>query len=177
MLLLIISLISAVFAVVLEYEDALHKSVKPRYIINGLFIIIGIAVFFIYREYWYSYTFLIPAGFIYTLISFIYLEVISVRLRLNHFSVHLIMIIIMAAISRTGLIEAMYMLMVFIFSYIFFSVIIKKFLKSIKQKTENIKSLFELLRIVNGIYLFIVSLIFTTNRIHFLERIAQFLFD
>jgi len=176
-LLHIIAIGSALFAALLEKDDFLSKEIKSKTSVSSLFILVGIAVYILFFNYWYSLSLLISSGLIYLVVSLIYLDVFGNKHRLNHFAVLLIMVFILTAISRIPLSNAIYVPITFIFTNQGFTFSLKKLLNNSAKSTENVKQTLELIRVLNGILLLIIGLIFATNRITFLERIAQYLFN
>jgi len=176
LLLILLALFSAFFAVILEKEELSLENKTSRYLTHLIFIALGMLVFVLY--YWNSGSLLliITAGIIYILISLIYLDIFANKYFFNHFSIHLILNFILNAIVNISWYSAILILLIFIMTYLGLFYMLNRLINDKLNQSDNIKQLFELGRILNGIYLLIIGVIMATDRIEFLEKLARYLF-
>lgn len=176
LLLILLALLSGSFVVILEKEELFPVEKKSRYMTSLIFTVLGIAIFILFHWNSNSLILIITAGIIYIFISLIYLDIFAKQYFLNHFFIHLILIFILSALNNISLNFTILIILIFISIRSGLFYLLGRLIKDSLNQRDNTGQLFELGRILNGIYLLIIGIILATDRIEFLEKMAQYLF-
>ena len=175
-ILIIIAVFSASFTTILEKEDLLLRRSKPTYLFSWISVLLAVCAFILFYNYPETTIFIIPAGIIYLGTSLIYMEVWARHYRLNHFAIHSVLVFIISALSQRSWGFALIFPFIFIAAYFLFTFILGRLVKDSTPLKEDVLPVFELNRILSGLYLLILGLALAGNGIRFFWRIADFLF-
>ena len=92
-------------------------------------------------------------------------------------ALHLILMAVISAMSGLPVLESLLVFLLFV-PFTLLSVIVFKgpFKRYRRKKVENVKLLLELFSVLDGIFVFIITLIIFSDRVRFLEKIAHQVF-
>jgi hypothetical protein len=117
-------------------------------------------------------------GLSFIIISFIYLGILPASSKKpGLFSVHFLLISSLAALSGLAWQEALWGPFVFLALFPILKMASNTLKKFSGKSLENVNELLELSGVVNSIFIFIIGLIIASDRVRFLKKIAQWLFN
>ncbi len=92
-------------------------------------------------------------------------------------ALHLILMAVISAMSGLPMMDSILVFLLFV-PFTMLSIVVFKgpFIRYRRKKVENVKLLLELFSVLDGIFVFIITLIIVSDRVRFLEKIANQVF-
>lgn len=171
--LFVLALISSIFTTI--SHDTRKKSFSNSVMII-VTLILAPLLFLLFKWYNYSVLLLIIAGLLLVYFSFIHLGILNKTSVIHEFYIQLYLIVVFSAALHLDWSSALWGLISYIVFYTILHLGITRFKQSFQKNPDIVSQSFELLRILNGIYLLIFGLTLATNRIEFLAKLIHMLF-
>ena len=177
---IILGAIGAIFTALLETKEWLssNQTIFKLFYTQILVSFMGPVLFSVIYSYKDSIFLPILLGLVFIFISFIHLGIITLPRKFNYyFSIHLILICTISALSGLDWHDAIAGPLIFLIFLPVLLLFTQKISKFNGKSRENVNELLELSGILNSIFIFVIGLVIASDRVKFLKKIAQLLFN